>query len=53
VYHLNDSKDETAFYPTSSKPSKVTKPTYEELEARIQKLENELQQRVQAEKDLH
>ena len=53
MYHLKDSKDETAFYPTSSNPSKFIKPTYEELEARIQKLENELLQRVQAEKDLY
>ena len=52
VYHLKDSKDQTAFYSTSGDRSMVTKPTYEELEAKIQELENELQQRVQAEKDL-
>jgi two-component system cell cycle sensor histidine kinase/response regulator CckA len=52
VYHLNDSEEETAFYPNSSKPLMAAKPTYEELEAKIQKLQNELQQRIQAEKDL-
>jgi two-component system cell cycle sensor histidine kinase/response regulator CckA len=51
--NLTDSKDPGASFSNSGKRSMVKKPTYEELEAKIQKLENELQQWVQAQKDLN
>jgi two-component system cell cycle sensor histidine kinase/response regulator CckA len=52
AYHLKDSRDQTPFCSTSGDRTMVKKATYEELEAKIQELENELQQRIQAEKDL-
>lgn len=53
VYHLKDATDQAAFFSTSEGKSMVIKPAYEELEAKIQTLEGELQQRVQTEKELH
>jgi two-component system cell cycle sensor histidine kinase/response regulator CckA len=53
VYRLIDSKDQAAWYSGSDDGSMVKKPTYEELEAKIQRMENELQQRFLVEKDLH
>ncbi len=52
MYHFKASRDQTAFGSTAGDRTMVTKPTYEELEAKVQKLENELQQQIQAEKDL-
>jgi two-component system cell cycle sensor histidine kinase/response regulator CckA len=53
AYYLKDSKDHSAYCSTSGDRTMANKPTYEELEAKIQKLGNEIQQRVQAEKDLN
>ena len=53
AYYLKDSTDPGAFCSTSGDRTMADKPTYEELEAKIRKLGNELQQRVQAEKDLN
>jgi len=52
AYNLTDVKDQTARFASSDDHSMVKKPTYEELEAKIQRLENELRQQIQAEKDL-
>ena len=53
VLNLTDSKDPGAGFSNPGKRSMVKKPTYEELEAKIQKLDDDLQQRLQAEKDLN
>ena len=52
VYNLKNAGNPTAVYLTSGDRPMVKKPTYEELEAKVQKLQSELQQRVQAEKVL-
>jgi two-component system, cell cycle sensor histidine kinase and response regulator CckA len=52
AYQLKDSNDQTGFGPTSDDRAMVKKPTYEELEAKVQKLENELQRQLQAGTDL-
>ncbi len=53
VYHLKDSSDPSAYGSTADNRTMVTKPTYEELKAKIQELENRLQQRIQDGKDLN
>ncbi len=53
VYHLKDSSDPSAYGSSADNRTMVTKPTYEELKAKIQELENRLQQRIQDGKDLN
>jgi two-component system cell cycle sensor histidine kinase/response regulator CckA len=51
--HLTGSKAQATCGSGSDDSSMVKKPTYEELETKIQMMEVELQQRRRAEKDLH
>jgi PAS domain S-box-containing protein len=52
AYHFKESGDQTAFCSTAGDRTMATKRAYERLEKKIQELEHELQQRLQAEKDL-
>lgn len=53
VYHLKDSNNSSTYGSSADNRMMVTKPTYEELKAKIQELENRLQQRIQDGKDLN